>query len=185
MNLTESSETQQTTQSQSQPLQVVQQTTQQPKSQSIVDKIENAAVNRWKIETLTGLLGMKSLQAHQAETQRNVAAENRHVRKSLWGETTEQCDGDDMAGSQTILGDNINPTPVVIAGAPQQQQSTLAPLLAGAAIAASAIGIPGAGIAGYLLNKALTDKPATAQPQQFPDTETVDLGLLRFDDLKQ
>ena len=63
---------------------------------------------------------------------------------------------------------------------PQQPQgSGIGKVLAGAALAAGLIGIPGAGVAGYFLSK-LTDKPAATQPGT---DDTVDIGLKRFSEL--
>lgn len=141
--------------------------------------IRKAAVSRWKLETLTGLLGMRSLQNHQAETAKNVAAENRHVRRTLWGETEPTQSGDEMGGN-TILGDNINPTPIIVNG---QQSSGVGKVLAGAAIGAALLGIPAAGIGGYVINEML-NKPKAA-PQTPVENETLNLGLLRIEDLTE
>lgn len=53
-------------------------------------------------------------------------------------------------------------------------------VLAGAAIAAAAMGIPGAGIAGYLLSKAF-DKPPVTTINNVEDQTTI--GLKRLKDL--
>lgn len=150
-------------------------------SPDLLTQVKRAALNRWKMESLTGLLGFRALQSHQSEQAKNVAAENRHVRKTVWGENDDQA-GEEMG--PTILGDNIHhPTPIVITG---QQSGGLAKTLAGMAIGAM---IPAAGVAGYAINKLLNppDPPAaTAPPAAAPATETesLDLGLLRFEDLK-
>lgn len=134
-----------------------------------------AAVSRWKLEALTGLLGVKALQAHQAESQKNMQAENQRIRKDLWG-YQEPEEGEDV-NSQTILGDVTHPTPIIING--QQQQSggvlkTLAILAAGALI-------PGAGIGGYLASQWLNQKHVATETED----KSLDLGLLKFEDLKQ
>ena len=133
-----------------------------------------AAVSRWKLEALTGLLGVKALQAHQAESQKNMQAENQRIRKDLWG-YQEPKEGEDV-NSQTILGDVTHPTPIIING--QQSSGALKTL---AIIAAGAL-IPGAGIAGYLASQLL--KPTTTETTA-PEDQTLDLGLLRFEDLEQ
>ena len=139
----------------------------------IVDQVRKSALSRWKLETLTGLLGIKALQSHQAETEKNVQAENQRIRKDLWG-YQEPKEGEDV-NSQTILGDVTHPTPIIING---QQSSgalkTLAILTAGALI-------PGAGIAGYLASQML-DKPQKAPAIE---DKSLDLGLLKFEDLQQ
>lgn len=141
----------------------------------IVNRVMKAAVSRWKLEALTGLLGVKALQAHQAESQKNMQAENQRIRKDLWG-YQEPEEGEDV-NSQTILGDVTHPTPIIING--QQQQSggvlkTLAILAAGALI-------PGAGIGGYFASQWLNKKPVATETED----KSLDLGLLKFEDLKQ
>ena len=126
------------------------------------------------METLTGLMGIKALQSHQAETEKNVQAENQRIRKDLWG-YQEPKEGEDV-NSQTILGDVTHPTPIIING--QQSSGALKTL---AILAAGAL-IPGAGIAGYLASQLL--KPTTTETTA-PEDQTLDLGLLRFEDLEQ
>lgn len=151
------------------------------KSFNPLQKIEKAAISRWKLETLTGLLGIRSLQNHQAETEKNIAAENRHVRKSVWGESDEQSTGEPMAGGQTILGDNIHPAPIIIGQQPSG--GGLAKTLAGIAIGAM---IPAAGLGGFVANKLINPAAAPAPAEVKPaDGEKVDLGLLRFEDLQK
>ena len=140
----------------------------------IVDQVRKSALSRWKLETLTGLMGIKALQSHQAETEKNVQAENQRIRKDLWG-YQEPKEGEDV-NSQTILGDVTHPTPIIING--QQSSGALKTL---AILAAGAL-IPGAGIAGYFASQLL--KPTTAETTA-PEDQTLDLGLLRFEDLEQ
>lgn len=140
----------------------------------IVDQVRKSALSRWKLETLTGLLGIKALQSHQAETEKNVQAENQRIRKDLWG-YQEPKEGEDV-NSQTILGDVTHPTPIIING--QQSSGALKTL---AILAAGAL-IPGAGIAGYFASQLL--KPTTTE-MKAPEDQTLDLGLLRFEDLEQ
>ena len=139
----------------------------------IVDQVRKSALSRWKLETLTGLMGIKALQSHQAETEKNVQAENHRIRKDLWG-YQEPKEGEDV-NSQTILGDVTHPTPIIING--QQSSGALKTL---AILAAGAL-IPGAGIGGYLASQ-LINKPTTETTA--PEDQTLDLGLLRFEDLE-
>ena len=118
-------------------------------------------------------MGIKALQSHQAETEKNVQAENQRIRKDLWG-YQEPKEGEDV-NSQTILGDVTHPTPIIING--QQSSGALKTL---AILAAGAL-IPGAGIAGYLASQLL--KPTTTETTA-PEDQTLDLGLLRFEDLE-
>lgn len=140
----------------------------------IVDQVRKSALSRWKLEALTGLLGIKALQSHQAETEKNVQAENQRIRKDLWG-YQEPKEGEDV-NSQTILGDVTHPTPIIING--QQSSGALKTI---AILAAGAL-IPGAGIAGYFASQLL--KPTTTETTA-PEDQTLDLGLLRFEDLEQ
>jgi hypothetical protein len=153
----------------------------QPSSQTqptLLEKAAKAGLARWKMESLTGLFALKALQKHQAETEKNIAAENRHVRKSVWGDDGTMSEPEDMH-SQTILGDVTHPTPIVIQG---QQSGGMGKVLAGAALGAAALGMPLAGVGGYLLSQHL-QKPA-AEVQQPADSEKVNLGLLRVEDLQ-
>jgi hypothetical protein len=148
-------------------------------SSTPVERIEKAAVSRWKLETLTGLLGLRSLQSHQQQSELNQRAENEHVRRSVWGFEEKAAQGDDMQ-SQTILGDHhiTHPTPIILNNQPSGQTGSLAKTLA--ILAAGAL-IPGAGVGGYLASQLLKPKPETKAPAD----ETLDLGLLRVEDLEQ
>ena len=64
----------------------------------------------------------------------------------------------------------------------QPQPSGLGKVLAGAALGASLLGVPGAGIAGYLFSQMQKPQPAVSQPAS--DGETVDLGLKKFEELE-
>lgn len=147
----------------------------------LLNKVLKSGLSRWKLETLTGLLGYRALQHHQHETEKNIAAENSRVRKTLWDETPAQgTEGEDVS-NQTILGDYTHPTPIVIAGQSQPSGNGLAGTLAALAIGTL---IPGAGLAGYAVSKML-EKPQAVplQTQQPNDSESIDLGLGRFSDL--
>jgi len=135
-----------------------------------------SAVSRWKLEALTGLLGVKALQAHQAESQKNIQAENQRIRKDLWGYQEPQ-EGEDV-NSQTILGDVTHPTPIIING---QQPSQSGGVLKTLAILAAGALIPGAGIGGYLASQWLNQKPVATETED----KSLDLGLLKFEDLQQ
>lgn len=116
------------------------------------------------------------IQDHRNEQRKNQAAEGAFVRRQVWGEKPGQSVEDDMG--TTILGDVTNPTPIVINSQPQQSGSALKTL---AILAAGAL-IPGAGIAGYFASQLL--KPTTTETTA-PEDQTLDLGLLRFEDLEQ
>lgn len=142
--------------------------------QQILNKVMSAGLSRWKIETLTGLLGFRSLQHHQGETEKNLEAENKRVRSELWGDDSKS--GGDM-GQQghTILGD-YNPPQVIVAGG-QPSSGTLGKVLAGAALGAAMLGVPAAGVVGYVLAQQAKEKPDATE-----DT-SLDIGLGRLEDL--
>jgi hypothetical protein len=146
----------------------------------LLQQARKAGLNRWKLETLTGLLGYRALQHHQRETEKNTQAENKAVRKRLWN-ADEPDEPEDTMGN-TILGDVTHPTPVIVTGG--NQSSGLAKTLAGLAIGAL---IPSAGVGGYLVSQLLSAK----QPQQQVQPETqqdaqseVELGLRTLSDLE-
>ena len=158
-------------------------------SHDVLTQARKAGLARWKLETLTGLLGIRSLTHHQSETEKNQRAENSAVRRKLWGSQNNETGGseDDMAGS-TILGDVTHPAPVIIAGG--QQSSGLAKTLAGLAIGAL---IPTAGVGGFLASQLVDRVPALQQLQQPPSSTTViqntpeqpervDVGLGKIED---
>jgi len=160
-------------------------------SHNILDQARKAGLARWKLETLTGLLGIRALTHHQAETEKNQRAENAAVRGKVWGSDAGDGDGSegDMAGS-TILGDVTHPTPIVIAGGQQQSSGGLAKTLAGLAIGAL---IPSAGVGGFLASQLMQAVPAVQQRQQQHGTtviqqtpvqepERVDVGLGKLSD---
>jgi hypothetical protein len=145
--------------------------------------VGKAALSRWKLETLTGLLGTRSLQHHQQETEKNIRAENQCIRKQLWGETSEP-DGSEGEMGHTVLGDYHSPQPIVIGN--QSSGSGLAKVLAGLAIGTL---IPTAGIGGFAISKLLerpTPRSETPvdRPKEFTD-ESLDIGLMRFEDLNK
>jgi hypothetical protein len=149
----------------------------------LTERAKKAALSRWKLETLTGLLGIRSLQAHNRMSQLNQEAENRAVRQKVWGNDGGASKADEM-GDHIILGDNTNPAPIIITGQ-QQSSGSLGKVLAGAALGAALLGIPGAGVAGYLFSKLSQQKP---EPQVITPTDedtTIGLGLRKFEELEQ
>jgi hypothetical protein len=140
----------------------------------LLNQAKKAGLSRWKLETLSGLLSYRAANHHQKEREKNIEAENKRVRKELW---TDECErsGEDMG--HTILGD-YHPPQVVVTGG--QQSSSFGKVLAGAAIGASLLGIPGAGIAGYLFSQMNQKEPPATQQ----DGESVDLGLKKIEDLE-
>ena len=143
-------------------------------SSSPVQKVVNYLNRKGKLELWSGVLANQMIQDHRNEQRKNQAAEGAFVRRQVWGEKPGQSIEDDMG--TTILGDVTNPTPIVINSQPQQSGSALKTL---AILAAGAL-IPGAGLAGYFASQLL--KPTTETTA--PEDQTLDLGLLRFEDLE-
>jgi hypothetical protein len=141
--------------------------------------IQEKSNRQWKLETLTGVVGYRMLDAHRKRTEKNLDAEEAAVRQKLWGESPGKKDettGEDM-GDQIVLGDLTHPTPIIV----NQPSTGLGKVLAGSALAAGMLGIPGAGIAGYLLSQMQQkDKPVDVLPFTY---ETLDVGLSRIGDL--
>ncbi|MEO2019209.1 MAG: hypothetical protein ABGZ53_33150 [Fuerstiella sp.] len=135
--------------------------------------LQSIGRKRGMLELWTGVIGARAMEHHAEMSRRNQEAENRCVRQQLWGNDGGAGEDDDMGN--TILGDVTNPTPIVVNG---QQSNNLLPTVL--AVVAGAL-IPGAGVAGYLLNAALV-KPDIALPaQQFTDS-SVSLGLGKIED---
>lgn len=149
-------------------------TSSETQPETLTQKAKRAVLNRWKLETLTGLLGIQSLQKQQQMSQKNQEAENKWARKNVWGD--ESTDEEDMS-NQIILGDVTNPTPIVIAG----NSGGGSDLLKGLAIAALGAAIPGAGLAGYALSTLLSDKP-TPTVTEPSDQNDFSVGLGKLED---
>ena len=118
------------------------------------------------------------LNAHRKRQDKNLDAEEAATRKKLWGDTSStntNPTGEDM-GDQIVLGDYNNPTPIVL----NQQSSGIGKLLTGAALATGLMGIPAAGIVGYMLSQSQKVAPVVTPP--FTD-ESLDVGLKHFTDL--
>lgn len=121
-------------------------------SETFSDRVGKAALNRWKLETWTKMLGVRSLDRAQKMSERNQEAENRKVRQQLWGNDGGSDEGNEMGGN-TYLGDVTTPAPVIVAGG---GNSSLGPILAAAL---GALGPAGA-VGGFFLNQMLQQQPA-------------------------
>jgi hypothetical protein len=147
----------------------------QPTTESPIQKVVNYLNRKGKLELWSGVMANQMIQDHRNEQRKNQAAESAFVRQQVWGEKPGQSIEDDMG--TTILGDVTNPTPIVINSQPQQSGGALKTL---AILAAGAL-IPGAGIGGYLASQWLNQKTVAKETED----ESLDLGLLKFEDLKQ
>jgi hypothetical protein len=148
---------------------------------SPTEKVVRFLDKKGKLELWAGTIAAKGLAFGQQQQELNQSAEDAYTRRQLWGESATNQKADDMGG-HTILGD------IIVPSQPQQQQvpqgSGIGKVLAGAALGASLLGIPGAGVAGYLLNQ-LQQRPQQQTIQQPQQTgETVDLGLKKIEDLE-
>jgi len=150
-------------------------------TQPLLQQAKQAGLSRWKLETLTGLLGIEALQAHKQRQRRNLEAEERHLRRKLWGETeADTMKGEDM-GNQTILGDYHSPQPLVIQ--PQSSSGILVPILCAAL---GTLGTAG-DVGGYLLPRwaaqvaaQQTAAPAPAEriTETIRESISIDLGKI-------
>jgi len=147
---------------------------------SPVQKVVRYLDGKGKLEQWSGMMANQMLNNHRKEQQQNQAAESAFVRRQAWGEKASAKTEDDM-GDNIILGDNIHPTPIVFAPTQQPSQQQSGSLLKTMAILAAGALIPGAGIAGYLASQMIS-KPTTETT--VPEDQTLDLGLLRFEDLE-
>jgi len=150
-----------------------------PETRPIRQQAKQAGLNRWKLETLTGLLGIEALQAHKDRQKRNLEAEERHVRRKLWGETEADAKGSEDMGNQTILGDYHSPQPLVI-----QPQSSGSGILVPILCAALGTLGPAGAVGGYLLSRWAAQVPAQqttapAPPERITETirETISIDL--------
>lgn len=144
--------------------------TQTAAPETIVDRAKRAGLSRWKLETLTGMIGIHSLVNHKRMSEANQEAENRWARKNVWGQ--EMAASDDEMGD-IILGDNIHPAPVIVQGGGNDIIKMLA-------VAGMAAGIPLAGIAGYLLSQK-PDPPAAVEPVNTTIERDYQIGEVSID----
>ena len=138
--------------------------------------VQSETINHWsrmaKLKAWAGVIAARALQDHQAEQLKNQQAENAFVRTTAWGAKDGE-EGEDMAGGHTFLGDVVQqPSPIIMPG---NAGSDLLKLILVGALAA---GVPGAGIAGYLLSQ----QSSTPTPPISVDSETVDIGLGKIED---
>ena len=151
-----------------------------PVSPATLERAEKMAVQKWGMERLTALTGLQFIRNHSKRQSQQLDAESAAVRNQLFGEKKQEQKAEEM-GDHIILGDNTNPTPIVISHPAPQQSSGLGQLVGAAVLGASLLGIPGAGVAAYLYGK--SQQPAT-QNTTIEKIEDVGLGLLKFEDLK-
>lgn len=138
---------------------------------------QREALNRWKLETLTGKLGLEALHRHQQQSQMNQAAENRAVRKSLWGDESSEDEMGDFIGGDVNYTVQQSPAPTA------KQSGLLSKILL---LALGALGPAGA-IAGYLVKDILDKAPVppqnTTEIQQITNSESLEFRLLNAEDL--
>lgn len=160
-----------------------------PNSRSeIRNKAARAALSRWKLETLTGLLGLDTLEKHASMSQANQEAENRWARKHVWGEDIEvkhtgsgETDAADQMGHDMghVLGDLTvtHPTPIVVANQPAKSSNWSTAALVMAALLPTSVAT---GLAGYFL-ASQGKNPPTPVERSYED-ETISIGLGRLED---
>lgn len=161
-----------------------------------MEALEKHLVIKAKMEQLTGMLGLRSLQARQHQNELNDAAAGKALRQQLYNQ--QETDSEESVQGSTILGDVHYPAPVIV----QQPASAAGGLLKAALIAAVSVAVPGAGVAGWAVKELLDRVPAIAASQQAPAATVtpqptiventpqpvqpgLDLQLLQIDDLTQ
>ena len=114
---------------------------------SLTETIEDLAAGKTKLELLTGLVGIKAIKTHQKMSDKNREAEAAAVRKAAFGASGEEGSVDDMIET-TVLGNVVTHQHAT----PQKKSAGgMKTALLGALIGAA---VPGAGVAGFLLNQA-------------------------------
>ena len=136
-------------------------------SQQMKSEVVDHLDRRGKLSLWLATMAGQRLQHDNEAHIKNREAEERHVRKHVWGYKEPEPEDDDM-GTQTILGDVQYPAPVVVA----PQSRSLSPLLAAALGAA----LPGVGAAGYFAN-AILNQPTEPTPITESIDTTIEIGL--------
>lgn len=140
-------------------------------SETTKEKVTKYWEKMGRLNLLTGVIGAENIKRESDQHFKNREAEEAYVRRTAWGSTGEESKSENEGMRDTVLGDIIHPTPVVM---PQQQQSSLLPAVLGAMLGA---GVPLAGLAGYMLNR-----PATQAEAPAFDDESVNVGLGKLED---
>ena len=157
---------------------------QKDRDSALSDLTEEAVQNIIDKENVNGWLALRGIHRAGNITHTNV----KDLRRRLGRESEEEVEarkqnakaGLSKMDEEMKINSPTYPAPIIMQQPPAQPQSNgMGKVLAGAAIAAAAIGIPGAGVAGYLLSKAF-DKPAVTTINNVEDQTTI--GLKRLSD---
>jgi len=143
-------------------------------ARNLEDLLLDRLSNREQLEELTGVLGWKSLNNYRKSSEANREAEDRAVRRQFdqSGSDSKDVDleGDNVGTENIVLGGIHNPPAINNVYPPQ---SSILPAILGAAVA---IGVPLAGVGGYLMSQ----KPEVVQPGE---DQSVKIGLGRIEDV--
>ena len=137
-------------------------------------RVENILEKFAKLELWAGAIANRAIQNHERRQSKNIAAEDAAARQAAgWPEP--ETEGEDVG--DTILGDVVIQQPAASPAQPQLQTKGggLAKLAVATLLGAA---VPGAGIAGYLLNSA---GEAIQAPATDTDT-TTQIGLGKIED---
>lgn len=151
------------------------------KDSALADLSETAVQNFLDKENATGWLSVRGI--HRAG---NLMHQNvKDLRRRLGRESDEEKANRKVKSAmdeEMKINSPTYPAPIIMQSppAPERESNGLGKVLAGAAIAAAAMGIPGAGIAGYLISKAM-DKPASTTINNVEDKTSI--GLKHIEDL--
>jgi len=156
---------------------------QREQDSALADLTEQVVQNSLDKQNVGGWLALRSL--HRAG---NIAHTNvKDLRRRLGRESEEEIEarkqrvGASKMDEEMKINSPTYPAPIIMQQPPAQPQpSGIGKVVAGAAIAAAAMGIPGAAIGGYLLSKAF-DKPTVTTINNVEDQTTI--GLKRLKDL--
>jgi hypothetical protein len=157
---------------------------QQERDSALSDLTEEAVQGIIDKENVGGWLALRGI--HRAG---NIAHTNvKDLRRRLGRESEEEVEarkqkvGASKMDEEMKINSPTYPAPIIMQSPPHPQppqSNGLGKVFAGAAITAAAIGIPGAGVAGYLLSKAF-DKPPVTTINNVEDQTTI--GLKRLSD---
>lgn len=139
-------------------------------SKNFQEGAKKQALQRGKMELLTSVMGFQALNQHRKMSQANQEAENRQIRKKVWGSDIEVPQEEEEEMGNIHLGDTNNPAPIIV---PQAAAvAGLGPLPTIALMAATAFGT-------WFLSQQNDKEQVDPQPQT---DETVVIGLGRIED---
>lgn len=158
-----------------------QQTATQERDSALADLSEEAVQNHIDKNNVSGWLALRSIHRAGNITHTNTKDLRRRLGRESEEEVAARKAGVIKMDEEMKINSPTYPAPIIMQQPQAQPQSSgLGKVVAGAAIAAAAMGIPGAAVGGYLLSKAF-DKPPVTTINNVEDQTTI--GLKRLKDL--